>query len=445
LFFWPPGSGKTLGAAEVIKQLGIPTVVITLAPTRKQFAREIVSHTPHCSIFITTGETAEPIPEGTDVVITSYEILPNWFNSIQEWSKHPLLIIDESHKAKSWKRVKRTVVEDELGTRVEYQPLYNQVYYVSQLAEAASYRLLMTATPVAKDISDLWAQLNYMNRFEWKSSVDFIVRYLGAVAGPHGGFVYTGLTNQDELKARLAPYIHKVTKVEVQGSLPAIDVGIHRFEKNHLKRDRRKQSTRLKEFSEAKNSLEALLMDACERAFEPTVEYILSNLDGRLLIFGSRHKYCLALYERLQKEVKKLDSNIWLGYGTGETSHKMRELLVADYNRHDRAVLVCTIGAFGTGIDGLQHTDRLIFAMIPPTPKDFEQSRGRVERLGSSKERVVVRYLVGDGTYSATVMDTLIGRLETVGEVFNDEATEALLSTLRNEDPELFNDFIFGE
>lgn len=105
-----------------------------------------------------------------------------------------MMIIDESHIIKS-PAAKRTKVAIELGS-------------------LARYRMIMTGTPIAKNLVDQFAQFKFLdeNILGYRYLTSFRNQY--CLMGGFEGRVVVGHKNLDEFKAKVAPYSFRVTKEE---------------------------------------------------------------------------------------------------------------------------------------------------------------------------------------------------------------------------------------
>lgn len=89
-----------------------------------------------------------------------------------------------------------------------------------ELKPFGSYRTILTGTPIAKDLTDEWAQLLWLdeNILGMKYLTTFKANYcLQTIKGTR--VQVTGVQNLDEFKRRTAPFIYRVTKEEI-GYLP---------------------------------------------------------------------------------------------------------------------------------------------------------------------------------------------------------------------------------
>ena len=83
----------------------------------------------------------------------------------------------------------------------------------------SSHRLLLTGTPMGKDLTDQWAQLKWLdeNILGAKYLTTFRAQY--CIMGGYEGRAVVGHKNMDEFKRRTARYTYRVTKAEI-GYIP---------------------------------------------------------------------------------------------------------------------------------------------------------------------------------------------------------------------------------
>jgi len=119
-----------------------------------------------------------------------------------QWHHGKVMIVaDETQEIKNARSARHTAMEE------------------LKRASGSPYRLALTGTPIAKDLTDEWAQLKWLNE-------DIIgVRYITAFRNEYclmGGFegrVVVGHKNVDRLKAKVEPHSFRATKDQI-GILP---------------------------------------------------------------------------------------------------------------------------------------------------------------------------------------------------------------------------------
>tara|TARA_Y100000034_G_C6908939_1_gene422721 strand:- start:4181 stop:5521 length:1341 start_codon:yes stop_codon:yes gene_type:complete len=87
----------------------------------------------------------------------------------------------------------------------------------------AEYRLILTGTPTTQGIEDLYAQMQFLSHdiLDCKSYFIFKNRY--CIMGGFEGKKILGYQFEDELMAKIAPYVDQVTKEEAMPNLPPND------------------------------------------------------------------------------------------------------------------------------------------------------------------------------------------------------------------------------
>lgn len=90
---------------------------------------------------------------------------------------------------------------------------------MAELKSFSSHRLLLTGTPIAKDLTDEWAQLKWLDHriIGVKYITTFRAQY--CIMGGYEGRAVVGHKNLEEFKAKVAPWTHRVTKQQI-GYIP---------------------------------------------------------------------------------------------------------------------------------------------------------------------------------------------------------------------------------
>ena len=90
------------------------------------------------------------------------------------------------------------------------------------LGGLAKYRMIMTGTPIGKDVVDLYAQFRFLDKDIFgMNKAEFIERYCVTVTTPFGDEI-VGQKNVDELQARIEPYIFRITSQEALDLPPKV-------------------------------------------------------------------------------------------------------------------------------------------------------------------------------------------------------------------------------
>jgi superfamily II DNA or RNA helicase len=433
MLWWACGSGKTLAALlwAASGPARQKVVIVTRAPTKRQWQREAQQYTllrPE----VLTGTT--PYEPTSDVVILSWATLQGWGDYLLRWARgRPLSVIwDEIHKGKSWKRKERLVARD--GSRY-YAWLDNRAAAAAKLAHGATRRLGLTATPVRNRRSDLWAQLDLVFPKLFGTNWDFIHQYCDARPGEYGGIDASGVNNCTELKNRLRPITHVVTREEMSRHLPPKRRQLVYLNKTDQSRPAGFKQAMKQAARKGANALfEMQLLEAASRKrtwIADTVRDAVEN-GQKVTVLTGRRKDCEALAKMVRTRLKKYE--VWSGHG-GNSTVERDKMVKAYAETEDPCAFVGTTDAFGEAVDGLQNTDLAIFGLLPWTPGQVIQAEGRFSRHGS-KRRVTIMYTVAEGTVDEHVADLLLEKLEQVVVTLDDEESEGIAATLAGAEDE---------
>lgn len=469
LLIHPAGSGKTI--ASIIWALsGIGRViVVTKAAVKYQWAGE-VKRISTVTPLILEGETPTALGIDTQFVILSYEILPAWISTIEEWCNwlqaKPSVVFDESHKVSSKKRWTATLdveKEDDGGVvqlaepgalnpdvagsspatpstsfdfpmlsegeaglpppkkepekpKVKFTLNENIAAAAWRLSGVAGRRLLTTATPIRDRVRNLWAQLDLAHPYEWGNYWTWAKRYCAAAEGTFGGMDDSRSSHLEELRQRVEVVSHSVPHAIVNAGLPA-----RRRSVVYLPIAAQVPSGMVNEVRKAAKSgdptalREVLMLEACARK-RP---WLLGQLEGRVegghkvVVFTGRRKDADELMEKCRA---KFTCPIFGGHGghSAEERNVSKDRYMATPGP---TILIGTTDAWGEGLN-LQDSDVLYQALLPFTPGQIIQAEGRVARLGQQRP-VEVIYPVCEGTIDERIAGILLTKLPALEKVID--------------------------
>jgi|TARA_R100000482_G_scaffold77190_1_gene30082 hypothetical protein len=429
--WWACGAGKTLGALLWLVSHSRRTrkVVVTKAATKRQWKAQGAQYTD-MQMLVLDGQGGMDIPQETECIVISWETLMHWYPYILTWKgMRPLVIVwDEIHKGKAWKRKEKILDED---GDIQWVWLENRAAYAAKLSRIASARLGLTATPIRDRRRDLWAQLDLIQPEQHGTNWNWVHRFCAAKQGEYGGIDTTGESNCAQLKHILSRIVHAVSYAEMARSLPPkrrqlVYLSPSEQTKPSAFRDTLKRAAKMGK----QHLFEANLSVAASTKRKWIADSVMSCVEAgqKVAVFTGRRKDCDALAKLIKTRVKKLGAPVWHGHGGDSVKYRMEQ--VAQYAAAQGAgVFVGTTDAFGEAIDGLQHTDAVYFAMLPWTPGQVTQAEGRFSRHGSDRP-VLLTYVVSEGTVDEHVADVLLEKLEGVSGVTGDEDATALAGTL---------------
>jgi SWI/SNF-related matrix-associated actin-dependent regulator 1 of chromatin subfamily A len=296
------------------------------------------------------------------------------FESYLKSQEYQLIIVDEAHyiKNKKAKRTKKTL----------------------NLLKKAKDIVFLTGTPVLNKPVEIYNIFNFITPMPFWTSQGFAQKYCGLKQDPYGRWDYTGATNLDELRSKMA-WMIKRDKKEVIEQLPDKTIEVIETkmkdwtEYNKLLVDFRGW-LKDKKLNEKAVYAEAITKVNYLKQIVVQNKNIKSELDnllecGRKVIVFSQYR---SVVEDLHEEYKNISVLL-----TGGTPTKDRQGVIDEFQNNDRCkIFFSTIKAGGVGIT-LTEADVVLFTDLSWTPADHEQAEDRAYRMGQ-KNNVNVYYLI---------------------------------------------------
>ena len=372
------GMGKTIEALVYMNTILIkPALVVCPASVLYKWEAEIKKWTPYTCAIITQRKSELP---DVDIWIMSYDIMSS---KADELRKHNfgIIIADECHRITNPKALRTKTM----------------------LALKENRFIGLSGTPFLNRPIELFPILQKIQPQEWSDWWSFARRYCDAhqiecwikTGGrPEKKIIWDtkGISNPEELKARLQSIYIRREKKEVMKDLPDLTRDIIpmvtsmsaylRYEQELLKMgEPLAVVTKLHQhIGELKQ--ETVFSLACD---------ILSNVDNKLVIFA-HYKNTVEWYmSRLMAEGYTVDKIV------GSTSSKERYSIVQNFLGEDDPVCVIVSEAGNEGID-LYRASYGIVAERAWNPGKEEQFEGRLHRQGQ-KNAVTIYYPVITGTF----------------------------------------------
>lgn len=326
------------------------------------------------------------IYRGYDIILTTYGIVRNDIEVLRNYSFF-YLILDESQMVKN----------PESKT------------YQSVLALDAENRLILTGTPLENSLSDLWAQMNFLNRGMLGNFSLFKREYMAGIEGGNERLA-------QKLKDIVGPFMLRRTKGQVAADLPelteqlvscAMDEDQERMYESEKSKIR---NTLLLEMANGPQERHTIMVLqamtrlrqlACHPAmvtddyhgesgkFEEVWRSLLSVLSegSKVLMFSSFVKHLSLYRQRLDTEGVKYS---WL---TGETIDR-QEAIEQFRNDPDTRVFLISIKAGGTGLNLTEA--EYVFILDPWwNPAVENQAIARAHRIGQQNKVFVYRFVSG--------------------------------------------------
>ena len=280
-----------------------------------------------------------------------------------------------------------------------------------------TFKTGLSGTPAYDKPDDLWSVLNWLYPTFWTSYWSYFNRYVLWV--DYNGYKQIiGVANQEELQQQMRGFYIRRKKEEVMHELPEktftqmfVDLTPKQRRAYNQMRDSMlswigenedkpvaatavvSQLIRLQQFASAHATFtddgKMILSDPSSK-IDAAIELLYST--NKQIVFFSQFTQVINLFcERLKK------NKISFGKYTGETSSKEREKTVQGFISGDLRVFAGNVSAGGTGLDGLQVADTLVFFDRPWSHSVFEQAVGRLDRIGQ-KNNIQIIDLIAAGT-----------------------------------------------
>ena len=368
-------------------------------------------------------------------VVFGAQSLPDHVDKVAELQPS-VLVFDELHtfgQAKRWKAVFNSAGEVEFEKRrTKTDTRETRAVAAMDVSRLPSLRLRigLTATPLDDGRPRrVWSQLDLLAPGSYGMGFyGFAKRYCAAKEGEYGGLDDKGSSHIDELKLRASYLMQEVTHTESHGQLPPTRVQVVWLDPSDQNRPAafkrliakaEKEALKTRSEFDQERALEANLMEAASRKRKYVVEEVLEGLrgGGKVVLFTARRQDCedwMSYVEKaLTREVKQKNfggrmPSLWWGHGG--TDEREREDMVSAFRQHDGPCLLIGTGqAFGESVDGLQTADLAIFSMLPWRPGDFEQWKGRFDRIGGRP--TLLKVVLARKTYDEKVAGILADKI----------------------------------
>lgn len=438
------GTGKTATVLAALYLVGLPRpyLVVTRALGRGVWARDAAwllgdYHVPATLIGGTKmgdGQHGENVYSDLELalrhyngVVISYDVLRG---RIQELCSHywPVVIFDESHMVKGGHLPKQRKRD---GTIHQTRFMFAQ-RLAKQAHSSGGYVWEMTATPIKDRPRDLWGQLELVLPGQFGTAWQFLHYFCAASYGEYG-LVTDGLSNAEELRARLDRHFVRVTREQIADQLPLMTRSIVEVEKDEGAVEK------------WGGGLEDALARSAQMKYSSAVELAADylNTDCKVVMVVNRRRLVPQLYQRFERMRSKVlirkareGCPILAVTGDMEAMRRARELDAFNEAKGPRA-LIATIDSLSESIN-LHKCDACIVLSLPYTHGILQQLEGRFSRLGGISSEI--KYLVVRDTIDERVKALLLDKQEKIIETCTsttDTAAAKEAFEMRERDDEL--------
>lgn len=421
LLAWDMGTGKTATSVHATELVNARRIVVVCPAVAKSVWRDAFTRWSKIKLPIRVIHSAtSPVGGGEGVWIVSYDLMSRAKQNglIRRLSVEAIdvLICDEAHALKT-RSASRTMA------------IYGPKADRTGLAGHAKRVWLLTGTPVLNHANELWTHLHALapKTIELQPGLPmpeyrFMERYCKLVATPFGNKI-TGSQNQQELAARIAPFVSWKRKEEVLKELPPITfdtlpVSVH---------DAHVSADVLREFKKAEQDATGVYTEVDPE----NADEFLANLRGSALFLATQRRLTGLLKAPVVAQIVKNDLDggdgkviVFCQHTAvidtladaldefnpamidGRTSRFGRDAAVNRFQQDPACrVFIGQLQAASTAIT-LTAASNVIFAEADWTPAINAQAAARAHRIGQPSA-VTARFVMLEGTLDAMVMKTL--------------------------------------
>lgn len=379
-----PRLGKSLQALSYCMLHPEFTKVLVVCPSNVKYVweREINKWLHENSITL-SGRTAYDLTMiNAKFFVVNYDIFYDWKDRIAQVG-FQVMIVDELHYLGNTKMYN---AEAKKSVPVKRTKAF------LELSKVIPHKILLSGTAIKSAPVQFWTALHsldakaFPSEWQWK-------QHFCAPKQTRYGMDFSGLSNAEELVAKIAPYMIRRRKEDVLTDLPDKQRIIVSFDKDDT--ENREQELREK------------------------IAWIKDFLDDgeKLVVFAWHREVC----ERIYSEFKKQAVLVYGGINPKERAARQ------DAFQTDNKVklFIAQVISANVGID-LSAADTVAFAEMPFNPGDLEQAEERVFMPGSGKSRITVYYLVGKESPEERVAELLEGKNQIVTRVLDNRKADKL-------------------
>ena len=301
------------------------------------------------------------------------------------------------------------------------------------LAKGSVRTVLTTATPIRDRVRDLYAQLTLCEPDGWGNWTAWSNRYCDARPSSYNAMARdtSGVSNANELVARIQTVINTVQAAEVRKNLPGLRRETLYVEQSQMcaltEAERKRFANEAKKaLKKGKNAMvEVEMAESAARCRKALLDTVESHVDSgqKVVVFVTRKWIAYALRGHVAGRIRKR-GKVWVG--TGKDSQNARQIMFDEFIEHEGAgVFIGTGDAWGTSKDGFQCAHAAIFLGWPFAPGDLDQWEGRFPRLGQS-EPITLYYVVGEGTVLEHYANLVIDKLPAIAKIASSGALEGV-------------------
>ena len=397
------GLGKTVQALKACEKVD-PQVLVIVCPA---IMRGTWSH-----------HVANLMPSNIQVVINSYE----WYVKLDNYKallksikgKRVAVIVDEAHYIKTPTSKRTKTVQHLLS-------LDNIVF-----------KVLLTGTPVTRDVDDLYTQLKVFYPDFCRSIFEYRKKYMRCIHS-YFGDVYKGFKNEysrQEIIKYLKSCSLRRTKKSAGLNLPSI---IRTPVYIDINKTIAKKSLEILDYAtKVINGVDDYTLYKTDLAEEAShiasirkalgvakvpqvlqyIEHLLQSGTQKLVVFGVHVDVVNLIYEALKEKYKEIKTHRIIG----ATTSTQREKIIKEFQELETPqILVANMIACGVGVT-LTKSHTVVFAELDFTPSNIMQAEARVHRI--TQEHIVNSiFMIANESLDAKILDLIKDKLKVIKEI----------------------------
>lgn len=440
--------GKTVQAVVYLKlkRNSLPALIVCPASLKLNWSREIEKWT-HYKTHIIDGRNPQQLTKEFinkyPVWIINYDILGS------EDKKEKEKEMERRKRAKAMgypchkKQIKvngwcdelikhnfQTIICDEIQYIAEPETIRARAILQISKALQNSKKLFISGTPYETKTSQFFTCLSILDPVEFNNRYRFLMRYCDPVK-TFFGWKFDGLSNAEELHAKISKFMIRRLKKDVLTQLPPkiravvpmqvtpaerkiYDEVDWQFEQDIINgvKDKKEQLGHIAQLKQASYR-------AKEKAVIKWIKDYLTFQNKKLVVFI----YHKATYEALMKEFGYCSVGL-----TGATPPNQRQAIVDKFQNEDKVFLfIGQIKASGVGLT-LTKASATCFVEFGSTAPQHEQAEDRVHRIGQTADSVMAYYLILENSIEQDIMNTLERRNKDLKKVMNNEDNASLFN-----------------
>lgn len=411
------------------------TLLLSIRRTQSTSAFTTIPGTAQLSLFDAPQPISQPTLQTASLIVMPTSLVHNWENEIRKFApslkvyKHIGGLRNKSNKLSQAVRHCDVILTTygTLRNDFEMMSLYDFFYlildesqniknpgsktYKSILEIRSKHRLVITGTPIENSLSDLWSQLNFLNRGLLGSLAHFKREYITPIEKKNDE------EQQKKLQKLISPFVLRRTKEEVASDLPPLTEQIRFCEMTEAQRkiyESEKSAIRnaiLKNIESVGIQKSALIvLQGLTKLRQLANHPVLVQKDAVLEsgkfneiqecledLVAEKHKVLIfsSFVKHLELLQSRFDSNGWkYSVLTGKTTNR-QEVIRQFQEDADKRIFLISLKAGGVGLN-LTSAD-YVFIIDPWwNPAAENQAINRAHRIGQDKKVFVYRFITED-------------------------------------------------